>query len=325
MFTADFEVAPPENWMQSFATQLGMPFDSTSNRIEFDRTFGKGEIQGHEFQAGFWMIQFDLEFRQEVVIRRLGSDNNDYFTLSYYLEEVDLQTPQKPIPPLYYRTNAIYFHSGRIEGNFNFRANTRVKLLVVAFSRFWLEKKLVFNEFLSESIFHQLLHSGKPIFVSETIQPESRRLLQEIYEQPWPSYLHSIITESQSLELLTRFFTQLDRKELVHLKRSMNLMDVQKIIQVKNTLLANPQNRPRIADLALETAMSESKFKRLFTEIVGESIYAYYQKIRMEWAKSLLEEGTMSVSDVGYMVGYTNLGHFSQAFRKHHGTLPSNI
>lgn len=68
--------------------------------------------------------------------------------------------------------------------------------------------------------------------------------------------------------------------------------------------------------------MSPTKLKRLFKQIFGDSIFNYYQGFRMKEAARLLKEEKLSVSDVGYELGFTNLSHFSRAFKEHIGMNP---
>jgi AraC-like DNA-binding protein len=83
--------------------------------------------------------------------------------------------------------------------------------------------------------------------------------------------------------------------------------------------LATP---PVIDDLATCAGMSASKLKRLFKQIFGDSIFSYYQQFRLKEAARLLREEKLSVTDVGYQMGFTNLSRFSRVFEEHIGMKP---
>lgn len=68
--------------------------------------------------------------------------------------------------------------------------------------------------------------------------------------------------------------------------------------------------------------MSESKLNRLFRQIFGNSIYNYYQTLRMNEAAYLIKEEKLSVSEAGYRLGFTNLSHFTRIFERHLGLKP---
>lgn len=50
--------------------------------------------------------------------------------------------------------------------------------------------------------------------------------------------------------------------------------------------------------------------------------FSYYQKLRMKIATQLLKENKMSVSEVGYALGFSNLSHFIKVFEEHNGIKP---
>jgi len=87
-------------------------------------------------------------------------------------------------------------------------------------------------------------------------------------------------------------------------------------------MLESLDKPPLIKELALAASMSPTKLKNLFKQIFGNSIFSYYQEFRMKEASRLLKEGALSVSEVGYKLGFSNLSHFSKVFFSHIGIKP---
>jgi hypothetical protein len=67
--------------------------------------------------------------------------------------------------------------------------------------------------------------------------------------------------------------------------------------------------------------LNQCSLKRGFKAVFGTSLYAYFQAERMRHAKDLLPNN--SVTETAVLLGYTNVSHFSSAFRRHFGVLPS--
>jgi AraC family transcriptional regulator len=70
------------------------------------------------------------------------------------------------------------------------------------------------------------------------------------------------------------------------------------------------------------TGLSRAQFFRAFQRSTGYTPARYVQQLRMRHAAALLEEGR-TISDVAQKVGYVNSGYFAAAFRRCHGTNPS--
>jgi transcriptional regulator GlxA family with amidase domain len=100
-------------------------------------------------------------------------------------------------------------------------------------------------------------------------------------------------------------------EDFAHLRRARDLMDRE---------YAGPLDVPAMARAAL---MSPSHFSRQFRAAYGETPYSYLMTRRIERAKALLRQGTLSVTEVCAEVGCTSLGSFSARFTELVGEPPS--
>lgn len=71
--------------------------------------------------------------------------------------------------------------------------------------------------------------------------------------------------------------------------------------------------------------ISVDRFNHVFKESVGLSPYAYYLKLRMENACSLLEETDLKIKDIADKCGFSEALYFTQAFKKYTGQTPSQF
>jgi AraC family transcriptional activator of mtrCDE len=89
-------------------------------------------------------------------------------------------------------------------------------------------------------------------------------------------------------------------------------------------MLDKPAAVHTVESLAEVASMSRSAFAEHFAAAFGRSPMSLLQHIRMQQAAHLLRrEASLSVDDVAARVGYSSRSHFSEAFRKHHGTPPT--
>jgi len=172
------------------------------------------------------------------------------------------------------------------------------------------------------------LQSRKP-FV-KTIQPctKSKTVLEQMVHHNYEGVLKHIFLQSKALELLlfsSDQFMQNDTDERYGCRFLTHLEDREKIEKARSILLEQLDSPITIRDLARRVAMNECYLKKGFKAMYGTTIYDYFQKERMEKAKSLLYEKGMSVSDVAILMGYSCISHFSTAFKKHTGLKPCEL
>lgn len=135
--------------------------------------------------------------------------------------------------------------------------------------------------------------------------------------------LKSIYLESKVLELIALFFRESEQS--APRKKTMNKGDQQKIIEAKELLGQNLESPPTIIQLSRMVGLNEYKLRLGFKELFNNTIYGYLRQIRMKKAKELIEAEELSVSEAGFMVGYSNMSHFANAFKNEFGVTPGQL
>ncbi len=74
--------------------------------------------------------------------------------------------------------------------------------------------------------------------------------------------------------------------------------------------------------LAKKFGMGRRSLERRFKQAVGLTPLGYLQKLRVEKAKRLLEEGTLSFNEITYQVGYEDISFFRKVFVRLTGLRP---
>lgn len=131
----------------------------------------------------------------------------------------------------------------------------------------------------------------------------------------------SLLRDAKTLELLARLLAA----GLAADPASLTAVQRERLHHARQLLLADLANPPTIAQLARSCGLNSFKLKQGFRSMFGQSIHALYQAERMQKAWQLIESAQVDVSGAGHQVGYSNLSHFSAAFRKHFGLLPGQL
>ena len=159
--------------------------------------------------------------------------------------------------------------------------------------------------------------------LSLTMRPALDALLNHSYS----GSLENIFVNAKIHELLVYSVERIvEEKETVFTCKFLaDERGKQSIYQAREYLLQHIGDPITIKELSRKVAMNECYLKKGFKEVYGTTIFDFYQQQRMEHAKYLLYEKSLSVTDVSALLGYSSISHFSAAFKKHTGLKPCEL
>ena len=91
---------------------------------------------------------------------------------------------------------------------------------------------------------------------------------------------------------------------------------------IEEYITAHLADELSVEQICKEFGISKTSLYLLSQEYFGTGITRYIRQRRMEKAMQLLEEKSMSVSDVAQAVGYMDASHFTRVFKQHTGCTP---
>jgi AraC family transcriptional regulator of arabinose operon len=77
-----------------------------------------------------------------------------------------------------------------------------------------------------------------------------------------------------------------------------------------------------LAELATKACLSTSRFSHLFRQEIGQTINEWREEKRIYRAKNMLQNTSLSISDIAQASGYNDAFYFSRIFRRHCGVSP---
>lgn len=133
-------------------------------------------------------------------------------------------------------------------------------------------------------------------------------------------------------ELIMRVNSLINGRKMIRgsiaLEKSTALLNIkqaslfsEELVQHIETNISQPEFS--IDKLAVLMHMSRETLGRKCKKELSVTPLAFITKIRMHHASTLLTEGTLSVSEIAYALGFESLAYFSRSFKKHTGKSPS--
>ena len=160
------------------------------------------------------------------------------------------------------------------------------------------------------------------------IKPAVMLQALRIINQPTETLTDSLTLESLALSLCGRLFSSssdnlvLNHTQATTKKSQMIKNKVDDAIDIIHEQYHLPLT---ISELARQVGINECYLKQGFKARTGQTIATYIRQLRLQQALRLLLDEGMSVQQTAYYVGYRDVGHFSQIFKKAFGYLPSEL
>ena len=283
---------------------------------------GTGYIKGFFINPGLRLIVRQYGLKDDWVLDRgMGTEENQFVMIAFHniyqskdnIKSLLLQplSNRKLLPSVQVATTG-----------FNIEylpANKRINSIVITVSTDYLKELL--KPKTGDTLLQMITSGNQPFLFEEIISPEIQEIGAGIVTANPPKELQDLYYKIKAEELIYLLFAELLKRQDATLQR-LNLADVKRIYEIKAKLLSDLDTPPKLPELVKVSGMSESKLKRLFKQIFGNSIYNYYQIFRMKKAADLIKEENLSVSEKGYHLGFSNLSHFTRLFEAHIGVKP---
>jgi len=301
--------------MKEFAQAIGATIEGRYFHIPESK--GCGYITGFAWDNGLRMMLRNYYLHEEIVLERTnelaeGQDNIIFFISGVF--PLPIERDKQLLP----EQSSVFICTQAISVVLTMPSNTFFRSITIAVTRTYLQQ-------LFGNITHPVVVSileAKENFAYETgISPEMIRTAGDILDHPVPENIESHYSRLKCEELLCYIFALLMQREALPTS-SVHVGDIRAIYGIKLRLQSQLDEPRNIAALAKTAGMSEPKMRKLFKQTFGKGVFEYYQSMRMQEAARLLKEKRLTVSEVGYQLGFTNLSHFSRVFEQYIGIKP---
>jgi AraC-like DNA-binding protein len=176
------------------------------------------------------------------------------------------------------------------------------------------------------SKYHEMVNASEPFSFFDMPLPITPKMKMVI---------HEIVTHSISDTILSNVFYRTKIIELfgyqieqasfhLHQKTETFLTsaDKEKISQARELMINNVSESMPLSKVSRLVALNEFKLKKGFKEIYGKSPHNYLISFRINESMELLMNENLTIDAVAQMVGYSDMAHFSRAFKKEKGIPP---
>lgn len=150
---------------------------------------------------------------------------------------------------------------------------------------------------------------------------EMQTILHQILHCPYRGGIKQMYLEGKVLELAALQFAQFVDEDQAR-PSPIKADEIERLYQAKAILIEQSNHPPSILELARQVGLNDFKLKQGFRQVFGTTVFGYLRDHRLEHARLMLSERSLTVQQVAHAVGYTHSGYFAKAFKQKFGVNP---
>ncbi|MFZ4860775.1 helix-turn-helix transcriptional regulator [Sphingobacterium sp. Mn56C] len=300
-----------------FITQLTLQGGKAdeNGRVTFPENIGRGYVKLVNTIPGLSILVQQFEVFEPFLIKRLKHEAPGN-TLIFSFRNLDVNSSMASMA----RWPAVQVSTSDMAMDIQVAPHRFISNIILGIDINWLKPILTVDSAYNR--LEKLMNNQQPYLYEELISPAINKVANEVFNADnREEALSALFYKIKAEELIYLFLSEFLKRNTLRYY-ALNQHDLQQIYGVKEHIINRLDTAPALPALARMAGMSVSKLGKLFRQVFGDSIYNYYQKVRMQHAAFLLREKKVSVSEVGYTLGFTNLSHFTRLFEKHMGIKP---
>jgi AraC-like DNA-binding protein len=319
MKVVNYDFDTNSNWLEVVANAMGGVIEG--NTLKADNDLYKGIHLVSEIEEGVTIILADITYKETMLVKSKNDMDTSFVCLCFYLFDSNVD--------FIFDGSSVQF--GELDYNFLMidgtlrvahqvnKKGTEAYIICIIIKKNAIKDYLKKVHKFTDDVF---LDTKKNTIINLDRMPhESLDLIKDFRKTPRADPFYEMNFKALVYKLLDNYLEQVKTKKMI-IGKVVN-DDIKRII-VSQKFLQNSDEGvfPGIDFLASEALMSASKYKKMFTKILGLSPAVYFYNNKLEKAKELLETKQYTVGEIAEKLKFSNVSYFSKGFSKRYGVSP---
>ena len=304
--------------------------DGGTCTLKVDNTIGAGEVRCVNFDDGLYVLEFDLELKEDIYLSLLSeNDNSIYFFYCFKGDCFYAAQHNNHFVRLDELQTAIVKTNRNFAGGMVLKEASKINLNILRIdSDAYFEKHAKnptiiaqkFKAFLTDlNRRHNLVHLGK---MNLEIGNYIQKLSKAKYAETLPELLYF---EGICILILASHIEQYKR-ETNGITNPTKLIkrEMQKVMETADMITNNPEKQYTVTSLCSLSGLSAAKMQEGFKFLYQRTVADFIRNARLEMAERLIKQTDMNISEVVYSVGLTSRSYFCKIFKEKYNCNPKD-
>lgn len=318
-----------EKVLQQLAKHLDGKIDQTWGEtfFEFNNSFGKGVIRSIEFDWGVSLMDYDVNFKEDVkiIFKTMETKPVEFIfvsegSLKYYSgddqKEHKFERFQNIIISNKKNAKETYIFPGQVTVKVNFiNINKKEYRSKKNNNLTYLNKKLLhtFEDNKGSTVYN---HFGN---FSLKIADQVKQL-QDTYES---GIVRTLSVEGQlNLIMAMQILEHSNFEDSSGIPESISKEEIKKIHELSAFIVDNISENLTVKTLSAQSGLSPKKLQQGFRVLHSKSVNEYVRQLKLEISRDYIDNSNDTISEIVYRVGFKSRSYFSKIFYEYYGILP---
>jgi AraC-like DNA-binding protein len=149
---------------------------------------------------------------------------------------------------------------------------------------------------------------------------QQRRIIHYLLQTTMPD---TLLVEEVTFAILQQALAYTYQNKQPYTSKSSHQPHDDLVHDVKALLASRFRETVTLQEIATAVYSSPYHLSRIFRKTTGFTIHNYLDQLRLRTALGYVAQSDVSLTDLGLELGYSSHSHFTQAFRRTFGTVPS--
>ncbi|WP_452223193.1 helix-turn-helix transcriptional regulator [Lacinutrix chionoecetis] len=306
---------------------LNTDHEKDNNELCFDlpKKIGDGYFRAIEFDFGVGIILADFLLKEKMT---LTFEKEKINPLKFFFNlDAPVKFSGKENNTKLNRLESILFSPDNYENqSFQFEKNQPITFFYVQINRKLFEAKI--EQFIGEidenleALFRDLNGINK-FYYKSYFSLDIAELIEEFKTCELTDFMQSVFLEGKTYEVITKYLQLYIEKNVEHNNHKlMRQSSITKIEKAVNIIKKEVDVRLTVNGLAKRVGLNQNTLQTGFQQLFSTSVNEYIRDHKIEYAKELLENSGLNITEITYKIGINSRSYFSKLFKTRYGLTP---
>lgn len=298
--------------------------------MTIDNKNGRGNITYIPFDWGVNLLDFDITFNKEFVLKIEGEDFNplhfSYNLQGYFSHRFGIQSNEHKTEQF---QSVIFTNKSEGVNYIHFPKNKKLQINIIQIVRKEFMKKRTTNvASLNKKLYEVFVdtdHENRYSHFGE-LNLKLADDVKSIRKYKSKGMLRILKIEAKVYKILSLHIQQHERQTSgEELPNSISKQELKIIKKICDLIQKNPAKQYSLNQLSTAYGLSQAKLQDGFKFLYKRTVTEFIRHIRLKQARNLIKTTDLNISQVVYSIGFTSRSYFSKIFKEKFGISPNEF